>query len=651
MKTKGNRLNIFSALKDEILKRNNFDFINQRYAKNMSFFSHFNKKLFTNLKLPPKQYSLSFNDDLNILDFKINSFLYPKNNLISSHEYLSFDPIKNEKFELSCNFNLDLESNLIGNNKLEITSKFYNKLLLHNAQYVKNNNEYLSNLHQNMTNFIPNLHIFGLLSGIFLQGLIDNGYFFNSVLIYEENIDLFRISLFFIDFPLLFERTSERNCFLMIENINLSLINGFLYQKRITNNIFTLSLKQYNTPKILELKNFINGLQKSIFRGFGSFEDEMIGLQNAFQNLKKCNILTFPKRINAPICVVGNGASLDFLLPFIKKNQDKMIIFSSGTALKVLLNNDINPDFHIEIERIPYLKEVILEAMQSSSKVELDINLIYAQVVNPNILPLFKDNFCFFRSGSVASYITENSKVLEFSAPFVGNAAFSLAALFGSDIIICGLDCGFIKGFAKHSKNSFYKNESVEIPKNAFKIKGNKHLEVFGNDLFNLSLLNIEEAIKFYKPNNVLNLSFGAFINGALSVSNNDFSLKKIHKREEINKIKECFKEKSNNINLNLNNLKYFLNDLDSLKNEKVLSLIDLYNKIDRIMILLQNYIIKDKFFILIEGSVLHICKCVLINSMLIVDDDLNTKFKYVLSEVLSMIKEMSESNFLKEVQ
>lgn len=91
----------------------------------------------------------------------------------------------------------------------------------------------------------------------------------------------------------------------------------------------------------------------------------MLGLANTLENLKTNLPILRPKhlkRIDLPICVVGNGPSLDGLLPFLKENADKMVVFRRGTALKVLKNARIPVDFQIEIERIDYLKDVLMSA-------------------------------------------------------------------------------------------------------------------------------------------------------------------------------------------------------------------------------------------------------------------------------------------------
>ena len=230
------------------------------------------------------------------------------------------------------------------------------------------------------THFLPNLTIFGLLGGMFLQFLLEKGYYFHSLLLFEEDIDLFRISLYFVDYPLLFESVNERSCYIFVKSlVQREFVQNYFTHRRITNNFLRLELCLYDSPKLKQAQDEVAQSYAMNARGWGSFDDEMIGVKNAF-------------------CVVGNGASLDSLLPFIKENADKMIIFSCGTALKPLKNVGIEPDFHIEIERIDYLKDVLESAPLGET------TLLCGNMVQPSALELAKEAYIFMRGGSASAY-------------------------------------------------------------------------------------------------------------------------------------------------------------------------------------------------------------------------------------------------------
>ncbi|TLE09218.1 motility associated factor glycosyltransferase family protein [Helicobacter bilis] len=455
--------------------------------------------------------------------------------------------------------------------------------------------------------FLPQTNIYGLMGGMFLQELLEKDYQFYSLMIYEEHIDLFRISLYFIDYDKLFKHVGKQSCFIIIKDISFELVSAFLHAKKLTNNFLSLSLTHYTTDNVALLKDFIYKEKKAIMRGWGSFEDELIGLKNACLNLADSKLLSMrPMRVNAPICVIGNGASLDLCIDFLKAYKDSMILLSCGTALKVLRHHGITPDFQIEIERVPYLAEILQEANLGN------IPLIFAQTTDTKACELASEKYGFLRGGSSSAYLDSTYIPLEFSAPFVGNAGVSIASLLGSDVILCGIDCGYIQGYSKHAKHSFYGKEDTEIPKDCFQVESNKNLRVFSNDLFYLSAKNIEQAIKLYKPNSVINLGYGMRFQHTIALNEDDFTLKPIDKEKELKHFKENFTPYKLILNTKemLDSLTAFSNALQEILTQDTHTIQDIFNLTQDIFNLLQKSIdnkIMRKSIILLEGSIMHL--------------------------------------------
>ncbi|MDY3113141.1 MAG: 6-hydroxymethylpterin diphosphokinase MptE-like protein [Helicobacter sp.] len=249
-------------------------------------------------------------------------------------------------------------------------------------------------------------------------------------------------------------------------------------------------------------------------------------------------MLLEPKRVNAPICVVANGASLDSLIPFIKENQKHMIIFSCGTALKPLMKNGIKPDFQVEIERHDYLDSALKEAPLD------DVPLLCASVLDKKAKDLAKEIYMFERDGSSAANLNAPKFRVKFTAPLVGNAGAALAAYLGSDVLLCGIDCGYKKGRKEHASNSYYGDEKPkEIPSDAYLVVGNFSDDIYSNALYSLSRSALEDAFRALKPFNILNLSDGARILGAEPVRYDEFVLRVIDKDEILRQIKSLFKD------------------------------------------------------------------------------------------------------------
>lgn len=94
----------------------------------------------------------------------------------------------------------------------------------------------------------------------------------------------------------------------------------------------------YKSAFNLRMRENIQSYYKQALRGWGSFEDELLGLKNTLKNLPLYQTLKIkPKKINAPICVVGNGPSLDLLLDFLKENE-KIASFFMRNRFKAFKN-------------------------------------------------------------------------------------------------------------------------------------------------------------------------------------------------------------------------------------------------------------------------------------------------------------------------
>ena len=496
--------------------------------------------------------------------------------------------------------------------------------------------------------FLPQTNIFGLCGGLFLDILVEQGYFFHSLLIYEEEAELFALSCYFVDYERLFSRTSPKSCYIFIENLlDKGLLNHYFYSKKITNNFLRLELSLLQSPKTRDFRALTFETYRANARGWGSFEDEMRGLKNTFANAKNAPFLRIDSKLKTPICVVGSGPSLESNMDFIRANQDKMLIFSCGTALKVLKKHNIVIDFQIEIERVPYLADVL----QSSNLG--DTAMLCASLVDNKVLEVAQNATLFMRGGSAASYIFDDSASsyifddlapLEFCAPFVGNAGFSLACALSDEVIMCGMDCGFIKGFAKHAGGSIYGDESAEIPRDCFKVEGNcSDFEVYSNAIFSLSKESFALSIAHYKPKIVHNLSFGAKIKGANFTQN--LNLKNRAKKTPLN---SRIVEKTA-----LTNAKQSLKDsalkfIDELKNalncddsKPISTKQELFCYIDFLSDFLAKISEKSpKIGILFEGSISHLLQSAMIAMLSIKSNDIKEPFSACRAVILGACEE-----------
>lgn len=575
----------------EALNARDEGFIAQRMIENIAFFSSINKdieKAFQSaLYGKNTRYKLHFGSDINIL-FE-NKPLFPKDSFIDFAINIAQNPLNNELWKLYGN---NLKPRKITNPKLHITKKCINEML--NLQ--DSNNYYLP------SGFLPQTNIFGLCGGVFLQILLDLDYFFHSLLVYEIDLELFALSGFFVNYFQLFSHTSQKSCYIFIENLaNKAFLNHYFYHQKITNNFLKLEIMPLKSKKCEDFRLLCHETYRMNSRGWGSFEDEMIGFKNTLKNLQTNKIIIPKKRANCQICVVGSGPSLENNLDFLAKNQDKMLIFSCGTASSILQKHKIHIDFHIEIERTDYLSDILKSQNLGNAK------LLCASVVDNSVLALSKNSFIFLRGGSAASYIVKNVLPLEFCAPFVGNAGFSLACNLSDEIIICGLDCGYIEGKSKHSSGSFYGDESTQIPNDCFEVSPNADKKVFSNAIFSLSKEALAQAILFYKPKSVYNIGSGAFIANSKKIKAENLILTKIIDKNAIF-AESCEILNIEKIDFPKEALQNFINNLKAKLSVKISTKTELFERVDEISrFLAQSSKNEPEISIFFEGSVSHL--------------------------------------------
>ncbi|GAA7980356.1 motility associated factor glycosyltransferase family protein [Helicobacter pylori] len=591
-------------LEKEILKR---------FRDNLVFFKSYNPHLFNALNTPFKNYQLLFEKNhLNLLHTPTNALSYPKNQMVGIAFNMASNPLNNPRWSLDNN-HLSLNYLKTQNNpKLPLTLKATHAI----SNFLDDYQTPCS-----LKKFLPPTMIYGVLDGLFLAILQAQNYRFHSLYLFEENLDLFKISCYFVRYEDLIIKGAK----LFIEGFfNPNELKMDFLKRPITHSFLKLEIMPYKSAFNSRMKENIQSYYKQALRGWGSFEDELLGLKNTLKNLPLYQTLkTKPKKINAPICVVGNGPSLDLLLGFLKENEDHFIIFSCGTALKPLKTHGIKVDFQIEVERIDYLKEVLEKAPLE------DTPLMGANMLNPNAFNIAKEALMFMRGGSACAYISPLS--IEYAAPFVGNAGVALASLMSDEIYLCALDCAYIKGFKKHAQNSYYENEKEIDPSSLISVEGNfKGYETFSDSLFLLSKERIEEALNYYQPKKVYNLSYGAKIKHAVSLNRFQVKLKPSNKQESIARIKSMFSPKSNHIK----DLKNLQKNLISFKENFFMRLNtpcktkqEIFEWVDNLNGFCQTTSTKTPTIgILFEGSIAHILQSVLIVSLHLNENEL-TRF------------------------
>ena len=570
------------------------------FSKNLNYFYH-NIPQFYELIKNIKTRRFQIKND-NIFDTHTNEYFYPVENgkslMYEVSKLYANNPMKNN---LWMKYFLAKELPYYDEEILPITSKICNKII----NISKNSDSFNTDGYYYDIQFLYTTTIFGLGSGLHLEYLTQK-YRFQSLFVYEPEPEFFAISCYFVDYERIYEKLGDKFYLFIKGNIDTKILKRFYDTRTVSSNFLRLEFVTYQSDKIQNALNEFHLANISNKRGWGSFEDESVGFKNHLKNINKdIKILTKTKKIDAPICVVANGASLNNDIEWIKQNQENMIIVSVGTSIRPLLKAGIHSDFHIEIERMEKLVDILKPSLEKYKGY-----FVGASVIDPEHFKIAKKPLMFVRDASSTTGIS--NYFLKFCSPMVGNTGFSFATHFSDEIYMVGFDVGFKKNKRVHASGSFY--DDKDDKKDGYPVKGNFSNDIYSNDLLNLSRQNLEMTISLMKPKKVYNLSDGAFINGAIPKKSDSVTLKKIDKEKYIQNIVNNFKID----NIKLLNYSGFL----KLYKNKIIELLDQHPKnkqeLTDIIDLINDYTLaflnyEPAVGILMRGSIWHILNAIYI--------------------------------------
>ncbi len=495
---------------------------------------------------------------------------------------------------------------------------------------------------------LPYLFVLGIGLGYHLEKLF-NIYKVKNLFLFEPELEIFIASLYFFPYYK-YLNNFEGNihfCFSSDFKIFERDVEIFLF-KDLLNTQFIGIYKHINIPFFQAAQNYIILKNMKMKRGWGFYDDEKLGLENAKENLNK-NLPYLEKENikeefqNYPIFICGSGPSLDMTLEFLKKNQDRALIVSCGTAIDVLEKNKISIDFHFELER----DETKVKALTFLKKSKYNLSLIGPDVLFPKTFEIFEESYMFPREEFCGYYMYRpRVKPFDNSTPSVVNTAISFFLHVGfKNIYLFGVDFGFVQKDKHHAKDSiYYKGFKTNIEEH-FPFKGNFRKKVYTTNFFNWCRFSLEALISKFAHKNIkiYNTSDGVYIQGTVPKKIEDIHLKGISVgKDDVKKeIKSLFsrnyekifnpKSKKEIFESFSNYIKEIFSCIEDIKNIN-----DLQNALTKLHItqerLRQNY---EDIYLLLRGTIRHAFYRLALNFYRLEEFDIKT-----LEESLQIIKD-----------
>lgn len=360
-------------------------------------------------------------------------------------------------------------------------------------------------------------------------------------ILFEPDPDMFYTSLHVIDWAGILDFLNENNRSIYInvgsdaKTIGKDMYNYLRYHS-ISGICGTFIYEHAPTLAISDTVKELRSQFSHYIGGWGFFDDAIIGLSHFYHNLLSAPAVLAPNLITTPnvartAMIVGNGPSLDDAIEVIKKYREQLVVFSCGSASTALYKAGIVPDFHAEIERLQLTYNRLAELPESYLK---QITLLAGNVVHPKCVELFKSVvYCLKANEAASSFFIEKCtepdqfSTLKFCNPVCSNTGAAFAAAMGfKQIVLAGVDCGFIDEGYHHSKRSAYYSDKGEEKVNilnlakggAFPVPGNLRDEIMTTTVYDYSRFALDELVAMYPETVFVNISDGAKIQGAVGL-------------------------------------------------------------------------------------------------------------------------------------
>jgi hypothetical protein len=473
---------------------------------------------------------------------------------------------------------------------------------------------------------------FGVGLGIHLK-LIQNKLHSSKVFVIEDDVELFRLSLFTTNYKEVFKDTKV--FFSIAEDVSAFKLSynkfsssGYNHNHYIKYTIFSDSYidKIKNIQDIIVTSNTLSYPYSAQLMSLIKTPEYLVEGYRYLNIEKKHtnNLLT-----HKPVMLVAAGPSLRKNISWLKQNQDKFIIVSVLAAAQLLNEYEIKPDIVVNIDA----HQIILKFFKGidTEKFFKDTKFLFSSMVNKKVSDkIAKENQYIFE-------VTTNYKVDfgRIATPSVGENTYGLLLSFGAkDIYLLGLDLALdpqTKQKYANQEHEISLNKETDILNTQIgstitNVKGNFLDSVPSISLFTSSIYAFTELSKYRKREfqNVYNLNNGAFLYGAEPLKVEDIELSKL---SDLDKNSKGFRD----------DLKQFLDSVSEVSPNKK-DLINLSQQIQeaiRLYTITQTYK-ERKSFNSSDSYLLHFSK--FINELLALKTDDKLDINIIMYEYLQYI-------------
>jgi len=471
-----------------------------------------------------EKYSLEFiNGYFDVLEISSNNYLYNEDSNKHAKKLTNQINFKKSDGVIESFYKQNITQKQVDfyDEKVPVDGPLYAAAkILHYTNNVKTNNDNMKTIDKFIFSGVGlGLHILPI------QLKINASYLF----IIENNLELFRLSLFTTDYNIL---SKGPELFFSIMNTEAEFRASFeeFFIKAYNYNHY---LKYINFPgntndDIKKIQSYIVSAQFLSFPYSSELKELLKAPEYLIQGYPFVDFSKIHKNsplADKPILLVASGPSLGNNIQWLKENKDKFIIIAVLSSIKTLHKHNIKPTILIHLDAGPrsprWVKDIDVDTFLNETIVLL------SSVVTRKLIDSFnkKNTYCF----ETASNYKIDFNTL--TAPSVGESSYAVSLLLGSkSLYLLGLDLALdpetnLTHSKEHHDSRELVNNSSDIHDNYMKlndsmvkIKGNFLSDIFTLPVYQTSISGFNSFTKRYLTDNqkVYNLNNGAFLEGTI---------------------------------------------------------------------------------------------------------------------------------------
>lgn len=434
-----------------------------------------------------------------------------------------------------------------------------------------------SQLHTNINKFI----FIGTLLGVHIND-IDKVIQAKSYLILENNIEIFRLSLFMSDYEVLGKHSKLFFCIDYDESELKKSVKSFLDFEYQYNTKIPFEVASTQEIDLLEQLSIEIAQNSQMTYPYSEY---IVSMQRGYEYFKKAkngilNINQLSHLLeNKTVLFLGAGVSVSSYLEWIYLHQDRFIIVCASAILKRLELLGVVPDIILVIDG---QKDVVLEQFEVSKEMYQKSIILASMKIDGDLFEKIESDTTFYLQDSFELF--EDCGIL--TGVTVGDIGISLLLQFGvKNLYLLGFDA-CISSINHKTHDSLHKSSrkiNINYQGNSYdnhivKVKGNFRDEVYTFIFYTGMIDNISNICSLNSTRDIYNLSDGAYFSSAVPKKVEDIELetleivnKKILQNDFLEVLYRNCKKELNQKDINyLKKEKKVLQKLQQMKKENI---------------------------------------------------------------------------------